>query len=232
MNVGESQWVHVVGIKIKSFTFKLKTEKETPQPGTSRQKYEPKHIIAQTEIKQGWSADVCVFVCVCVCVCVCVGATLRACLCVCACVCLCGFGGDKEPGVRVGRFPLTCGGFIFPHIHIGLILCLFPCQWKPWKPSPLRPSPLFGEPKMSLHTKGAVKAVQLKQGLLFTVPKEKSLFPRTVTPSAPPSVGRLSPCNASPYFALFQSFPFIFFLRLHFPPIMSLSLSRFQPPPR
>lgn len=28
----------------------------------------------------------------------------------------CGFVKDKEP--------LTCGGFIFPHIHIGLILSL------------------------------------------------------------------------------------------------------------
>lgn len=35
-----------------------------------------------------------------------------------------GFELDKEPGVHVGRFPLTCGGFIFPHIHIGLILCI------------------------------------------------------------------------------------------------------------
>lgn len=36
--------------------------------------------------------------------------------------CLCGFDWDGEPGVNVGRFPLTYGGFISPHIHIGLIL--------------------------------------------------------------------------------------------------------------
>lgn len=43
---------------------------------------------------------------------------------VCLQVCLGRFEWDKEPGVLVGRFPLTCGGFIFPHIHIGLMLCL------------------------------------------------------------------------------------------------------------
>lgn len=55
----------------------------------------------------------------------------------------------------------------------------------PVKTLEAEPSPaLFSlrEPKMSLHTKGAMKAVQLKQGLLFTVPKEKSLLSQTLPP--------------------------------------------------
>lgn len=46
--------------------------------------------------------------------------------CVCWYACLSTYVGliGIDPGVHVGRFPLTCGGFIFSHIHIGLILSL------------------------------------------------------------------------------------------------------------
>lgn len=142
----------------------------------------------------------------CVCRCVC---RSRQCVHLCLQVYLCRFEGDKEPGVHVGRFPLTCGGFIFPHIHIGLMLCLSHASENPGSKALSGPLLSSGNLRCHCRQKKPWKPSNSSGGYYLLYQKKIALLP-TDPPPPPPSVSCLSPCNASPIFPF--SNPFLSFL--------------------
>lgn len=131
--------------------------------------------------------------------------------------------------MHTGRFPLTCGGFIFSHIHIGLILCLSHASAKPWRPSPLRPSSLFGNLRCQHTQKGQWKLSNSSRAHYLQYQKKIALLPNT-NPTL--KITHLSSSTASPFYP----FPVRFFdsvlkplLLLHFLSIMSFTLFQLHP---
>lgn len=117
--------------------------------------------LRQSRAEQSWAADVC--------------ADIR--------LSFPGVGGtQRQEGALAGSL-WPAEPLFFPHIHTGLTLCLSHASENPGSPALSGPR-LVGGPNMSHHTKEAVKAVQLKQGLLFTVPQKKVVLPPSLRASA------------------------------------------------
>lgn len=101
---------------------------------------------------------------------------------VCLQVCLGRFEWDKEPGVHVGRFPLTCGGFIFPHIHIGLMLCLSHASENPGSKALSGPLLSSGNLRCHCRQKKLWKPSNSSGGYYLLYQKKIALLPIATSP--------------------------------------------------